>query len=121
MDDKIAKGRQHRGERTGGVVLTDSKVAEILTAYATGEFPVLALAHEYGVTEATMRSLVNGETWSHVPGPRLSREEIVALGKKHRAAARIASKRAPGWQPGACSLCRERGHYAKRCPRRQAA
>jgi predicted transcriptional regulator len=116
MLDKVAKGRQHRGEATGGVVLSDAKVAEILTAYATREFSVIDLAREYGVTEATLRAIVNGKTWTHVPGPRLSREEIVAIGKKRRADGRIAAKKATGWQPGACSVCRERGHYAKTCP-----
>ncbi len=94
MADKVAKGRQHRGERTGTAVLTDDKAAEILTAYATKEFTCTGLASEYRVTEATIRSLVNGETWTHVPGPRLPREEIVALGKLNRADARRRAKEA---------------------------
>lgn len=121
MADKVEKGRQHRGEQTGGAVLVEAQVVEILTAYATGEFPILGLAGEYGVEEATIRAIVNGQTWAHVPGPRLSRAEIVALGKKHRAVARIEAKRAAGWPPGACSVCGERGHYKPRCPRRAAA
>lgn len=119
--DKVAKNRQHRGERTGGVALTDNDVAAILTAYATGEFSVWALGLEYHVSEATMRSVVNGETWAHVPGPRLSRSEIVAIGKKHRANGLIAAKRAAGWPAGACSVCGVRGHYKTTCPQNIAA
>lgn len=121
MADKVAKGRQPCGEKSGGVVLVEAQVMEILTAYATGEVPVLGLAREYGVEEATVRAIVNGQTWTHVPGPRLPRAEIVALGKKHRAVARIEAKRAAGWPPGACSVCGERGHYKPRCPQRAAA
>jgi hypothetical protein len=121
MADKVAKGRQQRGERAGNAVLTEEKVMAILAAYATGEFPVLTLANEYGANEATMRAIVNGQTWTHVPGPRLSREEVVAIGRKHRAAARAAAKEASGWQPGACSICRQRGHYAKTCSARKSA
>jgi DNA repair protein RadC len=118
MDDKVSKGRQHRGEATGGVALTEVKVVEILMAYATGEFSAMALANEYLVSEATIRSVVNGETWTHVPGPRLSRDEIVKMGKEKRAAARIQAKAAAGWPPGACRICRRRGHYAKTCAKR---
>lgn len=121
MTDKVEKGRQQRGEQTGSAVLTETQVAEILLAYATGEFPVLGLAGEYGVEEATVRAIVNGQTWTHVPGPRLSRAEVIALGKRHRSVARIESKRAAGWPPGACSACGERGHYKPRCPRKAAA
>lgn len=120
MTDKIEKGRQHRGEQTGGVVLAEAQVMDILAAYATGEFPILGLADKHGVKEATIRAIVNGQTWAHVAGPRLSRAEIVALGKKHRVAARIEAKRAAGWPPGACSVCGERGHYKPRCPRKAA-
>lgn len=94
MTDKVRKGRQHRGEATCGVVLTDAKATEALELYASGEISVWDLAQHFGVTEATMRALVNGQTWAHVPGPRLSREEIVALGKKHRAEGRRRAREA---------------------------
>lgn len=114
--DMVAKGRQHYGENTGGVVLTDGQVGDILKEYATRARSVLSLAEQYGVEEATLRAIVNGQTWTHVEGPRLSRSEIVALGKKQRAIARCAAKRAAGWPPGACSVCGVRGHYKPRCP-----
>lgn len=119
--DKVAKGRQHHGEQTGNAVLTDEKVRHILSEYATGEIPVFTISTIYNISEATVRAIVNGVTWTHVAGPRLTRAEIVALGKKHRAVARIKAKRAAGWPSGACSVCGERGHYKPRCPRRAAA
>jgi hypothetical protein len=85
MADKVRKKRQHRGEQTGGVVLTDSMVAQILALYSAGQCSAMSLAKEYSIDEATIRAIINGMTWKHVAGPRLSRAEIVALGKKHRA------------------------------------
>ncbi len=116
MSDMVSKGRQHRGVNTGGVVLNDATVGEILRKYSKGDTSALALASAYCVQEATVRAIINGLTWTHVDGPRLTRDEIIAIGKRNRAAARIASKRANGWRPGACSACGKRGHYRPKCP-----
>jgi hypothetical protein len=95
MKDKVLKGRQHRGESTPGVVLRDAQVSEILLRYATGKESALGLAIEFGVKESTMRSIIGGRTWLHVPGPRLGREEILAIGKRNRAdGVRRSKKRA---------------------------
>lgn len=88
MIDKVMKGRQHYGVGTGGAVLTDQKVSTILYEYACGDTSALELAARYGVNESTMRSVINGKTWLHVPGPRMDRKVIIALGKLNRANAR---------------------------------
>jgi hypothetical protein len=72
-------------------VLTSARVAAILMEFATGNVSVLELARRCGVNEATMRAIVNGQTWRHVAGPRLPRTEIVAMGKRNRVLARRAA------------------------------
>lgn len=93
MKDKVAKGRQHRGERTAGTLLSVDKVRAILERYATGLESVWGLSQELGVNEGVVRSVVNGRTWAHVPGPRLSRAEILAIGKKNRVTGRLLAKK----------------------------
>lgn len=86
--DKVAKGRQPHGSRVGGAKLSDEIVSRILTAFSTKDTGALELSREYGVQESTLRSILRGETWIHVPGPRLSAAEIVAIGKLNRVKAR---------------------------------
>lgn len=81
-DDKVAKGRQSKGAEVGTARLTESQAAEILTAFATGEFSMMALARKYGVVRGTIAALVTGRTWCHVDAPRTA-----------EAAARVEARR----------------------------
>lgn len=121
MQDKIAKGRQIRGSQVQQSVITDASAGEILVQYASGTTSALELARKYGINESTLRSIINGETWRHVDGPRLTRDEIIKIGKHNRATARCAAKAANGWRPGACRQCGVRGHYKTHCRKENTA
>lgn len=64
--DKLAKGRQSRGESHGFARLTEAKVREIRKRYATGGVFQHQLASEYGVSRGTVQYIVEGKTWRHV-------------------------------------------------------
>lgn len=81
-DDKVAKRRHLWGSEIPCARLTESQAAEILTAFATGEFSAAALAREYGVVRGTIAALVTGRTWCHVDAPRTA-----------EAAARVEARR----------------------------
>lgn len=85
LDDMVAKGRA-LGARNARSRLTDAQVAEILVAYAAGGATMKELGASYGVTWGTVRFIVAGVTWKHVPGPRLSAEEREAIGVANLAA-----------------------------------
>ena len=65
--DRVERGRQHRGERTGGVKLTAKQVIAIRQAFATGTISASALGRAYGVSRQTVRDAVNRVTWTHLP------------------------------------------------------
>lgn len=85
-DDMVSKGRSTIGTRNARSRLTDAKVAEILVAYARGDVTMKELGARYGVTWGTVRFIVSGITWKHVPGPRLSTAEREAIGSANLAA-----------------------------------
>lgn len=71
--DKVAKGRQARGEairlgmaRSGRVALTAEVVGQIRAEYATGEVSISALAAKYGVGFTTVHSVIHRTTWRDV-------------------------------------------------------
>lgn len=69
--DMWAKGRQrqgaiYRGSRSTNAKLTESQVATIRARYATGGVTQYEIAAEYGVSQATVKELLNFETWRHV-------------------------------------------------------
>lgn len=64
--DRNAKGRTARGTRSACHRLTDSAVGEIRQRSAGGESRA-SLARAFGVDESTIRGVVNGKYWSHVP------------------------------------------------------
>lgn len=66
MADMVNKGRQARGSRRGGSKLTEAVIPEIRALRATGMF-YTEIAQLYGVTDSTIRSIIHGSTWSHVP------------------------------------------------------
>lgn len=65
MRDKVARGRQHRGESTPGSKLTAGQVLLIQEARRAGA-TYQSIADEFGVHQTTVWDLVNGRTWSHM-------------------------------------------------------
>ncbi len=55
-----------RGEQNGSAKLSEQDVREIRRRYAAGDITLLALAHEYGVSEAAIWRIVHRKTWAHV-------------------------------------------------------
>lgn len=66
MADKVARGRQLRGEQIPQSKLTDRKVGEIRRRYAAGAITQRALASAYGVSQATVSLVVSGARWKHI-------------------------------------------------------
>lgn len=87
--DKVAKGRQsrgesvsakqrgdkhwttqkpypYRGEQIPGAVLTAEKVLAMRAEYATGEWKQRDLAQKYGISQGTLCNIVNRKLWRHV-------------------------------------------------------
>lgn len=62
----LPKPNQVRGERQGHAVLTEALVREIRKRRAAGEMPT-AISRSMGYKLGTIRSLLNGKTWKHVP------------------------------------------------------
>ncbi len=91
----------------------DSVVAAILEAFASGNVSMRNLAQQHGRAEKTVSGIVRGETHTRVPGPRLSAEEIAALGARHRGAA--ISRSASGRGVFVCKGCGKEGHRITEC------
>lgn len=64
--DKVAKGRQARGERHGMARLTIEQVREILARYSGARGEQTTLAREYGVHPSTVHLIVHGKHWQGV-------------------------------------------------------
>ena len=66
IDDKVAKGRQDRGEQIASSKLTDEQVLEIrqLCTTRTG---LKEIAEAYGVELMTISAIKEGRTWKHLP------------------------------------------------------
>ena len=54
------------GEKCGHAVLTDEKVMEIRVRRAAGE-KMKSIATDFGVTESSIRGIVTGRNWKHLP------------------------------------------------------
>jgi hypothetical protein len=65
MRDKVSKGRQARGERSGTAVLTTAQVVAIRVRHAGGDSPE-QLSTEYGVAPSTIRNITSRRRWRHV-------------------------------------------------------
>lgn len=61
--DKLTHGTLRRGERHGMAKLTNAQVAEIRRRHAVGGISQVALALEYGVSEATMNRIIRNLAW----------------------------------------------------------
>lgn len=65
-DPEVHKRVRLRGERHKLAKLNEDAVRQIRARYATGEVSLRALARDYGVDRATLKSAVAGRTWTHV-------------------------------------------------------
>ncbi len=65
--DRKAKGRNRcqSGERNNMAKLSDETVRAIRERYAVGGVTQTALAHQYGVSLATIHNATHWKTWSH--------------------------------------------------------
>lgn len=70
--DKIAKGRQPRGEQVGTAKLTTAAVRDILKMRQSG-FSQRAAAARYGVCQSTISGIERSVTWKHVSGQNTER------------------------------------------------
>ena len=66
MRDKIAKGRNHKGEGSGTAKLTEDDVYSIIASYPT--CTIRELADDFCVSYPTVRDILKGQTWKHVTG-----------------------------------------------------
>jgi len=76
MPERVARGDRHssktkpervaRGERHGMAKLNVDSVLAIREKFANGE-KVKNMASEFGVTQETIRGIVNRKKWSHIP------------------------------------------------------
>lgn len=66
--DKVRKGRQHRGEGTGGAKLCADDVRQIRELYAAG-LTQIKIAESFGICRENVGQIVRRETWKHVGVP----------------------------------------------------
>lgn len=64
--DKVAKGRQLKGEQIANAKLTEAQVREIRQRYTGRRGEVTWLAREFRVHRITLRDVVLGVTWRHL-------------------------------------------------------
>jgi hypothetical protein len=64
--DKVAHGRDPKGERHGHAKLTDELVRQIRAAYAAGGVTQKQLAEQYNMTQSKISYVVIRRTWKHV-------------------------------------------------------
>lgn len=64
-EDRVAKGRQTRGEAHTTAKLTTEQALDLRARRAAGE-PLKSLAATFGVSEATVSNVARGRSWSHL-------------------------------------------------------
>jgi hypothetical protein len=64
--DKIAKGRQPRGEDFATSRLNEASVRDIRAEYAAGKATRKELAAKYGVAHGTIHAITEGRSWKHL-------------------------------------------------------
>lgn len=65
MADKVSKGRQARGEKSGNSKLKDSEVLEIKKAFLYGASAAF-LARKFNVSTMCISRIRSGKTWFHL-------------------------------------------------------
>lgn len=77
--DMVAKGRGDNGdpsgERNGRAKLTETKVREMRTAWATDRLSAYQVALRFGVPEGTASAVIFGRTWKRLARPVRSKLE----------------------------------------------
>lgn len=63
-DDCRAKGRFHRGERTGGSVLKETDVLTIRSLYIKGVFGPARIAKKLNLSQSAVFGVIHGGNWS---------------------------------------------------------
>lgn len=58
----------NKGEQHPEAKLTDENVKEIRKAYREGNITQKELGKRYGVTQASICRILNGHSWTHLPG-----------------------------------------------------
>jgi HNH endonuclease len=69
MRDKMAKGRQLRGEQNSLSTLTAQDIVTIRALCDWSGFKQMDVAAEYGVSRSLVCGIVNRKRWSHVQWP----------------------------------------------------
>lgn len=64
--DKVAKGRNRRGENLYNAKANDEIVREIRSSYATGIWTAKALGSKFGLSESVIFSIIHRRSWKHV-------------------------------------------------------
>jgi DNA invertase Pin-like site-specific DNA recombinase len=63
MQDKVEKGRQARGEKSGRAVLDWMKVKKIRALYAASESTHKQIAEQFGVSRTAVRDVIRRKSW----------------------------------------------------------
>lgn len=66
MRDKVAKGRQTRGESHITAKITEADVLSIRRVYAEGSVTQAELAEQYGISHQQVHRIVNRLRWKHI-------------------------------------------------------
>jgi hypothetical protein len=66
IDDKVAKGRQTKGEDCYLTKLTEDTVRRIRALHATGNFTLKEISEECGTTYTNVWMIVNRRSWKHI-------------------------------------------------------
>lgn len=67
LADRVADGTLRRGETHPRAKITEVQALEIKRRYANGGISMTTLAAEYGLEKTTVRTLIRGKTWKHLP------------------------------------------------------
>jgi predicted DNA-binding protein YlxM (UPF0122 family) len=62
--DKVSKGRQPHGEKTGGAILTREIVLNIRRRYYKGDISIEKLGKEMSISSGAIASVVMGKSWA---------------------------------------------------------
>jgi hypothetical protein len=69
MEDIVSHGTRAKGDRVGRARMTDEKVIEMRTRYASGEH-CGRLVRDYPVSRSQFWNIVRGKQWKHLPTQR---------------------------------------------------
>lgn len=64
--DCLQKGRFHKGERTGGSILTEENVRDIRRLYIKGKIGPVRIANQLNLSRFAVTGVIHGGNWKHV-------------------------------------------------------